>query len=112
MQEDDVKIFLDKHKETLSGEGFNARLFNTLDYLPQPKTQKNTAPLIVGISAGIGFLLFVLLGGYGVLMNGLSSIGQVFVDVHALTPDILTACIMLGLLFAALIRFAFRSYNN
>ena len=45
-------------------------------------------------------------------MNGLSSIGQVFVNIHALTPDVLTACIMLGLAFIALIRFAAHSYNN
>lgn len=112
MKEDNVKIFINQHKETLSGEGFNARLFNTLDVLPQPKTRKNKDPFIVGVSAGIGIVLFVLLGGYGVLMNGLSSIGQVFIDVRTLTPDVLTACIMLALLFVGLIRFAARTYHQ
>lgn len=112
MQEDKIKDFLNQHKETISGDGFNARLFNTLNYLPQPKPQRNKTPLIVAISSCIGFLLFVLLGGYGVLINGLSTIGQVFVDVHALTPEIVTACIMLALTFVALVRFAARSYNR
>ncbi len=112
MQEDNIKNFLNLHKETIAGDGFNARLFNTLDYLPQPQPHKNKAPLIVGISSAIGFLLFVLFGGYGVLMNGLSAIGQVFVDVHALTPEIVTACIMLALTFIALVRFAAHSYHR
>lgn len=112
MKEDNVKAFLNSHKETLPEDGFNARLFNTLDFLPQPKRSTSKSPLIIGISSGIGFLLFVLLGGYSVLLNGLSSIGQVFVNIHALTPDVLTACIMLGLAFIALIRFAAHSYNN
>lgn len=112
MQEDNVKKFFDQHKETLSGEVFNTRLFNTLDVMPQPKTRRSKAPLIVGLSALVGLLLFVVLGGYGILMNGISSIGQIFVDVRSLTPDVLTACIMLVFLFAALIRFATRSYHQ
>lgn len=107
-----MKAFLTSHKETLPEDGFNARLLNTLDCLPQPNPAKNRSPLIVGIFSGIGFLLFVLLGGFGVLLNGFSSIGQVFINIHAITPDILTACIMLGLAFIALIRFAARSYNH
>lgn len=112
MKEDDVKQFLSRHKETLPGEAFNTRLFNTLDCLPQPAPQKNKSPLIVGVSACMGFLLFVLFGGYGVLLNGLSSIGNVFVDVRSITPEITTACIMLTFLFVALARFAARSYHR
>lgn len=111
MKEDNVKAFLSSHKETLPEDGFNARLFNTLNYLPQPFPAKNRSPLIVGIFTGIGCLLFVLLGGYSVLLNGLSTMDRIFIDVHAITPDILTACIMLALAFVALIRFAIRSYH-
>ena len=112
MKEDNVKTFLSSHKETLPEDGFNARLFNTLDCLPQPRPAKNRSSLIIGIFSGIGFLLFVLLGGYSALLNGLSSMDQVFVNIYAITPDVLTACIMLGLAFIALIRFAARSYNQ
>ena len=112
MKEDNVKTFLNSHKETLPEDGFNARLLNTLDCLPQPNPAKNRSPIIVGIFTGIGFLLFVLLGGYSVLLNGLSTMDRIFVDVHAITPDILSACIMLGLAFVALFRFAARSYNH
>ena len=112
MKEDNVKAFLNSHKETLPEDGFNTRLFNTLDCLPQPRTAKNRSSLIIGVFSGIGFLLFVLLGGYSALLNGLSSMDQLFVNIHALSPDVLTACIMLGLAFIALIRFAVRSYNQ
>jgi len=112
MKEDDVKAFLSSHKEMLPDDGFNARLFNTLDCLPQPRSAKNRSPLIVGVFTSIGFLLFVLLGGYSVLLNGLSTMSQIFINIHAITPDILTTCIMLALAFVALIRFAARSYHR
>jgi hypothetical protein len=112
MKEDNIRVFFNHHKETISGESFNARLFNTLDVLPQPETQRRKAPFIEAISACIGVLLFVFFGGYGVLMNGLACIGQVFVDVHTLSADVLSACIMLALLFVALIRFAVRTYHQ
>lgn len=112
MKEDDVEQFLNRHKESLSGEAFNTRLFNTLDCLPQPAPQKNNRSLIVGVFACIGFLLFVFFGGYGVLLKGFSSIGEVFVDVRSITPEMTTACIMLTFVFVALARFATRSYNR
>jgi hypothetical protein len=68
--------------------------------------------LIIGVFSGIGFLLFVLLGGYNVLLNGLSNMGQVFINIHSITPDILTTCILLALAFIVLIRFTVRSYHR
>ncbi len=112
MKEDKVKAFLNSHKETLPEDGFNARLFNTLDCLPQPRPAKDRSTLIVGIFTGIGCLLFVLLGGYSVLLNGLSTMDRLFINRHAITPEILTTCIMLALAFVALIRFATRSYHR
>lgn len=112
MKEDEVKQFFKQHRETIDGDAFNVRLFNTLDYLPQPKTSSRTNPLIRVVSTLVGFLLFVLLGGYGVVMNGLATLGQVFIDARSLTPDILTSCILLVLAFLALARFAVRSYKQ
>lgn len=112
MKEDNVKEFLISHKETLPEDGFNIRLFNTLDCLPQPRPKKDRSTLIIGVFSGIGFLLFVLLGGYHVLLNGLSTMGRVFINIHSMTPDILTTCILLALAFVALIRFTVRSYHR
>ena len=112
MKEDNVETFLNSHKKTLPEDGFNARLFNTLDCLPQPRPVKDRSSLIVGISTSIGLLLFVLLGGYNVLLNGLSTMDRIFIDADALTPDILSTCITLALAFVALIRFAVRSYQR
>lgn len=112
MTEDNVKTFLKQHKEAVPGDVFNARLFNTLDCLPQPTPRISNTKLIIGISSGIGFLLFVLLGGYGILLNGFASIGQVFVDVRTLTPEVMTTCFMLALALIALARFTVRSYHR
>lgn len=112
MKEDEVDQFFKKHRETVNGDVFNTRLFNTLNYLPQPKPATRKHPLIVACTALVGFLLFVLLGGYGVVMHGIAAIGQVFVDVRAFTPEVISACILLGLTLLALVRFAVRSYQR
>lgn len=112
MKEDDVKQFFTQHRETIDGEVFNARLFNTLNYLPQPMPRRRTVPFIQLVSALLGFSLFVLLGGYDVVLHGLASLGLVFVDVRSFTPEVLASCILLVLAFLALARFAVRSYKQ
>lgn len=112
MKEDEVELFFKQHRETIDGTAFHARLSNTLDCLPQPQPRSRRHTLIIPVSTLLGFLLFVLLGGYSVVMNGLASIGQVFVDVGSITPEILTTCILLVLAFLALARFAVRSYQQ
>lgn len=112
MKEDEVDQFFKKHRETVNGDAFNARLFNTLDYLPQPKPVDRKQPLIVALSALVGFLLFVLLGGYDIVLHGIAALGQVFVDVRAITPEVLSTCILLLLTLLALVRFAVRSYQR
>lgn len=112
MTEDNVKSFLNQHKEAVTGDIFNARLFNALDYLPQPTPRKSNAKLIVGVSTGIGILLFVVLGGYGILLYGFASIGQLFVSDRMLTPEVMTTCFMLALALVALACFTVHSYHR
>ena len=56
MKEDNVKAFLNSHKETLPEDGFNTRLFNTLDCLPQPRPAKIDPTIAEKIAAGFVYL--------------------------------------------------------
>jgi hypothetical protein len=112
MTEDKIQEFFQSHKEIVPDDAFQARLFNTLDCLPMPQARPSRTPLVVAGSTIIGFLLFVLFGGFGILLDGLSGLGSVFVDTKAFTPNVITACIFLVLLFAALTGFAVRSYRR
>lgn len=112
MKEDNIKVFMTKHKQTILEDGFTTRLFNTLEVLPQPKPAKDRKRLIVGVFAAVGLLLFVLLGGYGILLQGLETIGFALVGMGAITPEIITTFLMLTMAFFALIRFALRSFER
>jgi hypothetical protein len=112
MTEDKIQEFFQSHKEIVPDDAFQARLFNTLDCLPMPQTRPNRTPMIIACSTLVGFLLFVLSGGFGIVLDGLSRLGSVFVDAKAFTPNVVSACIVLVLLFAALTGFAVRSYRR
>jgi hypothetical protein len=109
MKKDNVLLFMTEHKQSVPDDGFSTRLLNTLDALPQPRTDIDRKPLIIGAFSGIGVLLFVLLGGYGILLKGLESIGLVFTGVGHITPEIITSLLVMTLAFAALIRIADRT---
>ncbi|HET9571808.1 MAG TPA: DUF5056 domain-containing protein [Bacteroidales bacterium] len=112
MKEDNIKVFFTKHKETVPDDGFNARLLNTLIVLPQPRPRKDRKPLIVSIFAAIGTVLFVVFGGYDILLQGLETVGLIFSGSGTITPEIITTMLMTILAFWALIRFALRSFEH
>jgi hypothetical protein len=112
MKKDNVSKFITEHKQSVPEDGFSTRLLNTLDALPQPKMEKDRKPMIIGVFTGIGVLLFVLLGGYGILLKGMESIGLVFGGVGHITPEIITTFLVMTIAFAALIRFADRPFER
>jgi hypothetical protein len=112
MKKDNVSMFLNEHKQSIPEDGFNTRLLNTLDALPQPRTDKDKKPWIIGTFTGIGLLLFVLLGGYGILLKGVESIGLVLAGIGHITPEIITTFLVMAIAFAALIRFADRTFER
>jgi hypothetical protein len=112
MKEDNIKVFINNHKQAIPDDGFTTHLFNTLDVLPQPKAKRDRKPIIVGFFAMIGILVFVLLGGYSVLLQGLETVGLIFSGAGSITPEIITTFLLLTLAFFALIRFAIHSFDR
>ncbi|HCT95148.1 MAG: hypothetical protein A2X19_02205 [Bacteroidetes bacterium GWE2_39_28] len=105
MKEDNIKRFFDEHKQTINDEGFSERLFATLDCLPQPVVKKDRSRLIMMLFAIAGFLIFVLLGGYSAVIEGLSSLGGAFSDVKSATPEIVVSFLLSALAIFALGKF-------
>lgn len=89
MKDENIKQFFTEHKQELPDEGFSNRIFAALDCLPEPKPRIDRSRMITAIFAAAGFILFALLGGYSVLLEGLSSVGGVFVNYKSATPEII-----------------------
>ncbi|NTU95726.1 MAG: hypothetical protein HGA52_06725 [Bacteroidales bacterium] len=62
--------------------------------------------MITAIFAAAGFILFAVLGGYSILIEGLSSMGGIFVNYKSATPEIVIAMIFTFCALFALGRFA------
>lgn len=88
MKDENIKQFFTEHKQELPDEGFSNRIFAALDCLPEPKPRVDRSRMITSIFAAFGFILFALLGGYSVLLEGLSSAGGIFVNYKSATPEI------------------------
>lgn len=88
MKDENIKQFFTEHKQELPDEGFSNRIFAALDCLPEPKPRVDRSRMITAIFAAFGFILFALLGGYSVLLEGLSSAGGIFVNYKSATPEI------------------------
>ena len=106
MKEDNIEQFFSGHKQKITDEGFSNRLFATLDCLPEPKPRVDKSRFVTAIFAAFGFVLFVLLGGYSIFIDGLSSMGVVFVNYKLVTPEIVIAILFTFYALFALGRFA------
>ncbi len=106
MKEDNIKQFFLEHKQEVTDEGFSNRLFATLDCLSEPKPRVDKSRFLTAVFAAFGFALFVLLGGYSILIDGLSSMGVIFVNYKSATPEIVIAIIFTFYALFALGRFA------
>ncbi|PKP07361.1 MAG: hypothetical protein CVU10_07415 [Bacteroidetes bacterium HGW-Bacteroidetes-5] len=91
MKDDNIKRFFDDHKQSIVDEGFSQRLFATLDCLPEPKQERDKSKIVMLLFTLFGFILFVFLGGYGELIKGLVSIGDVVANFSLLSPEIVVA---------------------
>ncbi len=94
MKDEGIKRFFDNHKQTISDEGFSERLFSALDCLPAPKPATDRSSIIILISALAGFLLFVALGGYSAVIDGLASAGYAITDRANLTSEIIVSVLL------------------
>lgn len=106
MKDDNIKQFFTEHKQEIPDEGFSNRLFAALDCLPEPKPRVDRSRMITAIFAAVGFVLFAVLGGYSILIEGLSSMGGIFVNYKSATPEIVIAMIFTFCALFALGRYA------
>ena len=106
MKDDNIKRFFDDHKQTISDEGFSERLFATLDCLPQPVIKKDRSRFVMTVFALAGFLIFVLLGGYSAIIDGLTSLGGTFSELKSVTPEIVVSFLLTALTIFGVSKFA------
>ena len=106
MKDDNIKRFFDDHKQTIGDEGFSERLFATLDCLPQPVIKKDRSKFIMPVFALVGFVIFVLLGGYSAIIDGLISLGGAFSDVKSATPEIVVSFLLTALAIFGVSKYA------
>lgn len=106
MKDENIKQFFTEHKQEIPDEGFSNRLFAALDCLPEPKPRTDRSRMITAIFAAVGFILFAVLGGYSILIEGLSSMGSIFVNYKSATPEIVIAIFFTICALFALGRFA------
>ena len=106
MKEDNLEQFFSEHKQEITDEGFSNRLFAALDCLPEPKPRIDKSRFVTAIFAAFGFALFIMFGGYSIFIDGLSSMGVIFVNYKSATPEIVIAIIFTFYALFALGRFA------
>ncbi|MEN6619119.1 MAG: DUF5056 domain-containing protein [Rikenellaceae bacterium] len=101
MKDDNINKFLKEHKQTIENDGFSDRLFAHLDYIPAPEPRIDRSRLIIAIFATLGLAIFILLGGYSALINGLGSMGSLFGDIKLIKPEVIVPVVfMICSLFA------------
>lgn len=110
MKDENINKFFKEHKQTIENEGFDERLFSTLDCLPAPAPRVDRTNLIISVFALIGLALFIFLGGYNALIGGLSSIGTLFKfgDFKSIKPEVVISLLFMVCSLFAIGRFAYK----
>ncbi|MDD2583756.1 MAG: DUF5056 domain-containing protein [Bacteroidales bacterium] len=116
MKDNNIKEFLDQHKQKIEDNGFSDRLFATLDCLPKPlPAHKETFVKSQGISINsiitltfslIGVALFFVFGGYIAIIESLVSLGGVIEGTVLITPQFIISILFLISSLFVLGRFA------
>ncbi|EKD31447.1 MAG: hypothetical protein ACD_77C00330G0005 [uncultured bacterium] len=108
MKDENIKQFFTEHKQEIPDESFSNRIFAALDCLPEPKPRVDRSRMITAIFAAVGFILFAMLGGYSVLLEGLSSVGGIFVNYKSATPEIVITIFFTFCALFSIARFAIK----
>jgi hypothetical protein len=87
MKDKHLKSFFKDNTPIIEDKGFTQRLMSNLDYLPriESKPKRKTLPVLLFSIAGI--VLFVILGGYSILIDSMSSIGGLISGETAISPE-------------------------
>lgn len=104
MKDESINKFFKEHKQTIENDGFEARLFETLKYLPKPNKRAffSRQNLIVPIFSLFGVLLFVLLGGSSTLISSLEQIFYTIANLGQITPESIVAAFLVLVMFAGI----------
>lgn len=111
MKDADIKQFFDDNRQKVEDGGFSERIFMALDYLPEPKKTgrmsfMRSTRMVSLLFTIVGFVLFVLFGGYTAILDGMSQLGKVISDVTLLTPETLVSIILVVCSLFAIGKFA------
>lgn len=106
MKDDGVHEFFVEHKQQIKNDGFTERLFAQLDFIPAPKPLVNRSGLIITGFSVIGLILFVLLGGYDVLIKGLDSMSSLSGGFQSIPPEVYVSMAFMICFLFLVVRFA------
>lgn len=89
MKDEQIKKFFRDNTQNIEDKGFTERLMNHIDCLPAPEhpVKKSSLPVIIFSLAG--FVLFVALGGYSVLIKALAGMGSLFKEGGTFIPEVI-----------------------
>lgn len=99
--------FFKEHKQTIEDNEFSAKLFSRLDYIPASESSARRSKKIIFIFATIGIVLFILMGGYSSLIDGLSSMSTLFENFKSIRAEVVVSVVFMICSIVALGRFAF-----
>jgi len=87
MKDKQIKKFFTDNTQVIEDNGFTQRLMNNLDYLPRIENKPGRKTLPVLIFSLAGLVLFVIMGGYSVLIDSMSSIGGLISGETTISPE-------------------------
>ncbi len=109
MKETDLDRFFKDHKQSIEDDGFSQRLFSTLECLPQPKPKKRelNSYALTAIFAAVGFLIFMITGGYSLIIEQFSQVGSLVHNYKSVSPEMIISIIVIFLSLFGVTKFAF-----
>jgi hypothetical protein len=104
MKDEELNKFFKENKQTIEDKGFEARLFETIKYLPEPKKRAlvTRKSIIVSLFSLIGVSLFVITGGSASLLESLEQIFYTIANAGKVTPEIVVSAVLILIMFAGI----------
>ncbi len=108
MKESDIDRFFKNHKQSIEDDGFSQRLFSTLECLPQPKPRKKVVNsyVLTAIFAAIGFIIFMVTGGYSLIIDQFSQVGTIVHNYKSISPEMIISVVIIFMSLFGVAKFA------
>ncbi len=110
MKDRDIKSFFAEHKAIVDDNGFSDRLYNAISCLPEPKEERLSRPFPIWqfLFTLLGTILFVLLGGYDVVLQGMLEVDGALSGSSKVTPELIIAGLAVFSFLFAIGRYALK----